>query len=458
MVERGGAPRSSRWLARASLAGAAAAVAVPAAFAGLRTFGLLLVGLIGTGAAVAAVWWILTRRGVLRVLSVALALAAPAWVLLAYTRAHLTWVVAVSGALWLVAIGTGRAALARREASASAPSTASTASAAPAASTRQPAPMAERPAAESRHPFLIMNPRSGGGKVNRFALREKAEALGAEVLLLEGPVEIDVAEAARKAAAAGADLLGVAGGDGTQALVADVAASLGLPFLVIPAGTRNHFALDLGLDRDDPSKALDALRDGVELHVDLGRAAGRPFVNNVSFGAYAEVVQSPAYRDGKTRTTLELLPDLLLGHEGARLTARAGAHIFSAPQALLVSNNPYGTGDVAGLGRRARLDSGELGCVGVNITSAARAAALVAGRRSSGMTRTTATDVLVEADQEWIPVGVDGEALRLRVPVRIEVRPLALRVLVPRRRPGVRRVRPPIDWRLLGQLAYRGAP
>lgn len=446
MVERGGAPRSTRWLARASLAGAAAAVVVPVAFAGLRTFGLLLVGLIGTAVTAAAVWWILTRRGVLRVLSVALALAAPAWVLLAYTRAHLTWVVAVSGALWLVAAGTGRAALMRRAASAAT------------ASSRESAPMAEHPASEVRHPFLIMNPRSGGGKVNRFALREKAEALGAEVLLLEGPVEIDVADAARKAAAEGADLLGVAGGDGTQALVADVAASLGLPFLVIPAGTRNHFALDLGLDRDDPAKALDALRDGVELRVDLGRAAGRPFVNNVSFGAYAEVVQSPAYRDGKTRTTLELLPDLLQGHEGACLTARAGAHTFSAPQALLVSNNPYGTGDFAGLGRRARLDSGELGCVGVSVSSAAQAAGLLRGRRSTGTTRATATDVVVEADREWIPVGLDGEALRLRVPVRCEVRPLALRVLVPRSRPGVRRARPPLDWRLLGRLAYRGAP
>ncbi|MEU5000505.1 diacylglycerol kinase family protein [Streptomyces sp. NPDC021622] len=436
-------------MARASLAAAGGAVLVPAVFAGLRTFGLLAVGLIGMWATVAAVWWILTRRGVLRVLSVALALGAPAWVLVAYTRAHLTWVVAVSGALWLLAAGTGRAALVRREDSSSA---------AAKAPTVPTVPMAEHPASEVRHPFLLMNPRSGGGKVHRFALREKAEALGAEVLLLEGPEETDVAEAARKAAAEGADLLGVAGGDGTQALVADVAASLGLPFLVIPAGTRNHFALDLGLDRDDPSKALDALRDGVELHVDLGRAAGRPFVNNVSFGAYAEVVQSPAYRDGKTRTTLELLPDLLLGHEGACLTAHAGSHTFSAPQALLVSNNPYGTGDFAGLGRRARLDGGELGCVGVNITGAAQAAGLLRGRRSTGTTRTTATDVVVEADREWIPVGVDGEALRLRVPVRIEVRPLALRVLVPRQRPGVRRARPTLDWRLLGRLAYRGAP
>ncbi|MFJ9037217.1 diacylglycerol/lipid kinase family protein [Streptomyces sp. NPDC102406] len=442
MAEHGG-PRAGAWPARASLAGAAAAVLLPVVVAGPRTFGLLLVGLVGMGATIAAVWWILTRRGVLRALSMALALAAPVWVVVAYTRAHLAWVVAASGALWLLAAGAGRTALTRHS-GAAAPGPA--------------AAMAERPAAEVRHPYLIMNPRSGGGKVERFALREKAEALGADVLLLDGPQETDVAEAARKAAAQGADLLGVAGGDGTQALVADVAASLGLPFLVIPAGTRNHFALDLGLDRDDPATALDALRDGVELHVDLGRAAGRPFVNNVSFGAYAAVVQSPAYRDGKTRTTLDLLPDLLTGHEGAALTARAGAHTFTAPQALLVSNNPYGTGDFAGLGRRARLDSGELGCVGVHITGAAQAAGLLRGRRSTGTTRTTATDVVVDADQEWIPVGIDGEALRLRVPVRCEIRPLALRVLVPRHRPGVRRTRPPLDWRLLGRLAYRGAP
>jgi diacylglycerol kinase family enzyme len=107
------------------------------------------------------------------------------------------------------------------------------------------------------HPFFIMNPRSGGGKVGKFDLKRKAEGLGAEVFLMEGPEEVDVAAVARDAVARGADLLGAAGGDGTQALVAEVAAENSIPFVVITAGTRNHFALDLGLDREDPAASPD---------------------------------------------------------------------------------------------------------------------------------------------------------------------------------------------------------
>ncbi|WP_327669241.1 MULTISPECIES: diacylglycerol kinase family protein [unclassified Streptomyces] len=424
--------RGQRWLARGSLAAAAAAVLVLAVFAGLRTFALLGAGILGTAVTAAAVWWVLSRRGPARYLALLLALAAPVWVLVEYTRAHLLWVVLVSGGLWLLAAGAGRAALGPRS---------------------SPAPMPETPAPAFHRPVLIMNPRSGGGKVDRFGLRAKAEQLGADVVLLEGPEPVDVAALARARAAAGADLLGVAGGDGTQALVADVAAELGLPFLVIPAGTRNHFALDLGLDREDPSKALDALSDGVELRVDLGRAGGLPFVNNVSFGAYAEVVQSPAYRDGKTRTTLDLLPDLLARHQGAELTARVDEHEVTDPQALLVSNNPYGARDIAGLGRRTRLDGGILGCVGVRVTSAAQAAGLLRGSRSAGVTTWSAASVVVDADQDSIPVGLDGEAVRMDVPVRIEVRPGALRVIVPRQRPGTYRERPPLDWRGITGLA-----
>ncbi|MGW2768456.1 diacylglycerol kinase family protein [Streptomyces sp. NPDC001275] len=117
--------------------------------------------------------------------------------------------------------------------------------------------MRGRPGKALHHPVLIMNPKSGDGKVGRFGLVEKAGALGCRVILLNTSAQQDLAAIARRAAADGADLLGVAGGDGTQALVAAaaVAAQHGLPFLVISAGTRNHFALDLGLDRADPSRA-----------------------------------------------------------------------------------------------------------------------------------------------------------------------------------------------------------
>ena len=94
----------------------------------------------------------------------------------------------------------------------------------------------------------------------------------------------------------------MAGGDGSQAIVAAMAAEAGLPYACIPAGTRNHFALDLGVDRDDVVGALDALVDGRERRVDLAEVNGRVFVNNVSLGVYAEAVQREGYREAKLRT------------------------------------------------------------------------------------------------------------------------------------------------------------
>ena len=248
----------------------------------------------------------------------------------------------------------------------------------------------------------------------------------------------------------GADLLGVAGGDGTQALVAGIAAEHDLPFLVISAGTRNHFALDLGLDRDRPDTGLDALTDGVELCLDLGLIGGRTFVNNASFGAYAQVVQSPAYRDDKRATTLQMLPELLSGQRGPRLVVRIDDEVLiEAPKALLVSNNPYELRDLAGLGRRARLDTGLLGIIAVTVDSAAQAAALLSGSRASGVQRFLALEVVVDADAEEIPVGIDGEAVMMPTPVRCSIRPAALRVRVPRDRPGVPALAPHIDRTLL---------
>jgi diacylglycerol kinase family enzyme len=429
----GTATVAQRWLARLALAAAAAAVLVPPVVAGLRqSIALVLVGLAGLALTLAGAWWALTNKGLVRGVAAALAVAAPLTVLVLYTRARLTWVVLLAVGLLVLAVAAGRAALGRDAI---------------------PERMREHDVPPPRRPFLIMNPRSGGGKVTRFGLKDKAEALGAEVALLEGPGPVDVGELARQAVADGADLLGVAGGDGTQALVAGIAAEHDIPLLVISAGTRNHFALDLGLDREDPSRCLDALRDGVELRVDLGVIGDRPFVNNASFGAYAAVVQSPAYRNDKRGTTLDLLPGLLAGHQGPRLVARAGSVTVEGPQAVLVSNNVYGMGDIAGLGRRARMDRGILGVFAVTVTSAVQAAGLVRGTQARGLTRLAGREVVVDADASQIPVGVDGEALLLDTPVRCTVQPAALRVRVPRDRPGVPDPKPIMDWKRLRQIA-----
>ena len=422
-----------RWLARLALVAAAAAVLVAPVVAGLRqSIALVLVGLAGLALTLAGAWWALSNKGLVRGVAAALAVAAPLTVLVLYTRARLTWVVLLAVGLLVLAVAAGRAALGRDAI---------------------PERMREHDVPPPRRPFLIMNPRSGGGKVTRFGLKDKAEALGAEVALLEGPGPVDVGELARQAVADGADLLGVAGGDGTQALVAGIAAEHDIPLLVISAGTRNHFALDLGLDREDPSRCLDALGDGVELRVDLGVIGDRPFVNNASFGAYAAVVQSPAYRNDKRGTTLDLLPGLLAGHQGPRLVARAGSMTVEGPQAVLVSNNVYGMGDIAGLGRRARMDRGTLGVFAVTVTSAVQAAGLVRGTQSRGLTRLAGREVVVDADASQIPVGVDGEALLLDTPVRCTVQPAALRVRVPRDRPGVPDPKPIMDWKRLRQIA-----
>ena len=424
---------AQRWLARLAFVAIVAALLVPPLAAGVRqSLTLTLVGVAGLLVTAAAVWWAVAYKGLARWLAAALAVAVPLGLLVLYTRHRQVRYVLLSFGLLALGVAAARAAL-RRDAI--------------------PERMHEHQVPPPQRPFLIMNPRSGGGKVTRFGLKDKAEALGATVALLEGPGPVDVAELARKAVADGADLLGVAGGDGTQALVAGIAAEHDVPLLVISAGTRNHFALDLGLDREDPSRCLDALTDGVELHVDLGVIADRPFVNNASFGAYAAVVQSPAYRDDKRGTTLDLLPELLAGQQGSRLVARAGNVTVEGPQAVLVSNNAYGMGDIAGLGRRARLDRGDLGMFAVTVNSAVQATALLAGTRSRGLTRLAAAQVVVDADTAQIPVGVDGEALVLDTPVRCTVRPAALRVRVPRDRPGVPDPKPIMDWRRLRQMA-----
>jgi diacylglycerol kinase family enzyme len=294
----------------------------------------------------------------------------------------------------------------------------------------------------ARHGVLLMNPRSGGGKAVRFDLEAEARRRGIRPVVLR-PGD-DLRALAEMAVADGADVIGMAGGDGSQALVADVARQHDVAHVCVPAGTRNHFALDLGLDRADVVGALDAFGPALERRIDLALIGDRIFVNNASLGVYATVVQSDAYRDAKLGTTARMLPDLL-GPGGRRFDLQFewpdGSRRSSADM-VLVSNDIYRLESMTGFGTRPRMDDGLLGVVTVTIDRATDIPTLMsleaAGcvSRFRGYRAWSAPEFVVDSSEPLIDVGVDGEALRLQPPLRFRSLPGVLRVRVPKASPG----------------------
>ena len=283
-----------------------------------------------------------------------------------------------------------------------------------------------------KRPVLFFNPKSGGGKAERFAVADEARARDIE------PIELrpgqDLETLVRHAVADGADGLAMAGGDGSQAVVAAIAAELDLPYACVPAGTRNHFALDLGVDRDDVVGALDAFVDGGERRVDLAEVNGSVFVNNVSLGLYADAVQREGYREAKLRTLLDSVPDML-GPDGTGIDLQwtgPGGHQHSSGAAILVSNNRYRLGRAVGSGTRPRIDDGRLG-----ITVAGPPTDRGAGGRLPQRPWREWTAPVFEVDADHpVPAGIDGEAVKLEPPLRFEIRPGVLRVRIARAHPG----------------------
>jgi diacylglycerol kinase family enzyme len=303
---------------------------------------------------------------------------------------------------------------------------------------------------------LFYNPKSGGGKAEKFHLAEEARARGIEPIELK--LGTDLEQLVRGAVADGADALSMAGGDGSQAVVAMVAAEQGLPYACIPAGTRNHFALDLGVDRDDVVGALDAFVGGRERRVDLAEVNGRVFVNNVSIGLYAEAVQREGYREAKLRTILDTLPEAL-GPEGRGLDLRwtgPGGADHSSGAAILVSNNRYRLGRAVGSGTRPRIDDRLLGI--------AVASSPGEGRRLIERPWEEWTTPAFEVDAEGpIAAGIDGEAVTLDAPLRFRILPAALRVRIAAAHPGASpsAAMPEGAWetvRALARIAATGTP
>lgn len=370
---------------------------------------LCLLGAVGFG------WVALTRRGTDRTRAAWIAVLLFAAALISAVGAHSEGWVIVFGALSMaVSLPLGRYALGRDRRSLAA----------------LPPPGVPVPAA--RKPVLLVNPLSGDGKAERLGLVGAARARGIECHEF-GP-DIDLRKLAEDALAAGADVVGVAGGDGSQAVVVDLVSRARAQMICIPSGTRNHFAMDLGLDRADPVAALDAFGDARLKSVDLARVNGQAFLNNVSMGVYGTVVQSASYREKKVETTIDELPGLVAEPPDLRFIGPDGQQ-HTTVHVVHVSNNPYLL-DVRGAGGRPSLRTGELGIVTAELGGPAAVTEMFARaavgllNSASGFNSWTASRFEVDSDGP-IAAGVDGEAVELTAPAVFTIEPQVLQVRIP---------------------------
>jgi diacylglycerol kinase family enzyme len=259
----------------------------------------------------------------------------------------------------------------------------------------------------------LINPRSGDDEPSPDDLVRAAHEHGVETHVLE--LGEDVAELAR---ASGAEILGAAGGDGSLAAIAQVALELDAAFVCIPFGTRNHFARDLGLVRDDPLGALAAFDDGAaERRIDVGSLGDRLFLNNVSLGAYASLVR----RRERHRRRGEALAGLTALVKTARHRHRLHVRVNDEPltaRVLLIGNNCYDV-ELSTLGERRRLDAGELQLWAAD------------GWTPRAWQDRVAPSFSIELGAGPIGAAIDGEPVVLEPPIRAESLPRALRVRVP---------------------------
>jgi len=261
---------------------------------------------------------------------------------------------------------------------------------------------------------LVVNPRSGAREPTAEELAAAARERGVEVHLLQKGE--DPGEAARSS---GAEILGMAGGDGSLAAVASTALDTGAAFVCVPFGTRNHFARDVGLDRDDPFAALGAFTDGAERRIDAGRVGDRLFLNNVSLGVYAGLVHRRERHRRRGEALARVRGLLQVARHRRRLHARVNGEKVGA-RVLLVGNNRYEL-SLFTLGERERLEEGLLQLW------------VAAGLLPTAWDERTEPAFRVELPGDHVRAAIDGEPVTLESPLVFESLPGALRLLVPQR-------------------------
>jgi diacylglycerol kinase family enzyme len=252
----------------------------------------------------------------------------------------------------------------------------------------------------------------------------------------------DIAATAREAAEGSERVVVAAGGDGTISAVAAAVAGTEKVLGVLPVGTLNHFAKDLGIPLDLET-AVRTISDGEVAAVDVGEVNGRIFINNSSLGIYPRIVsrreaQQQRLARGKwpaffwaTIQALRRFPflDLRIAFEGQQ--------IFRRTAFLFVGNNEY---QIAGfnLGSRTCVNAGKLGLYlshGTGRFGLFRLAfRALFGRvdQEKDFDVFCVTEARIETRKRRLLVALDGEVTRMETPLQYRIRPAALRVLVPR--------------------------
>ena len=290
--------------------------------------------------------------------------------------------------------------------------------------------------------ILVMNRSAGGPDDPQAHILELFRAEGQEPRVLQPNGARNIAAVAREAAQSDDRIVVAAGGDGTISAVADALAGTGKVLGVLPVGTLNHFAKDLGIPLDLEA-AVRTIQEGNVAAIDVGEVNGRIFINNSNLGIYPHIVarreaQQQRLARGKwlaffwaTVQALRRFPflDLRIAFEGQQIVRRTAF--------LFVGNNEY---KIAGfeLGSRACVNGGKLGLYlsqGTGRLGLFRLAFhALFGRvdQAKDFDVFCVTEARIETRKRRLLVACDGEVERMQSPLHYRIRPAALQVLVPR--------------------------
>lgn len=251
-----------------------------------------------------------------------------------------------------------------------------------------------------------------------------------------------IAARAKSAVGKGAALVIVGGGDGSVGAAAGALAGGKAALGILPLGTLNHFARDLGIP-SDITEAAQAIANGRARRVDLAEVNGRAFVNNAAVGLYPLMVvdrEAQRQRLGRSKRLAMLVASLRTMarfHASRLMISTDGGEARIDTPLLFVGNNDYRLA-IPGAGRRASLDEGRLCVMLMRSKSlpgflAATARALLGLGRPDDMARLdNVRELTVDSRRRRLAIAIDGEQAELAPPLVFRIRPKALRVVVPR--------------------------